>query len=48
MHKQGYKCAYTNSLNSSPPFCQFINKGVKINKKYKDVYVIYIYEEERR
>ena len=37
MRKQGYKDAYINFQNSSPPFCQFINKGVKKDKK--NVYV---------
>ena len=46
MHTQRYKHVYINSLNSSPHFSQFINKGPKKDKK--NVYAIYIHEEVRR
>ena len=47
MHKQRYKHAYINSQNSSPPFVNSSTKGRRqtINK---DVYAIYIHEEEGR
>ena len=47
MHKYNIKHAYINSLNSSPPFVNSSIKGWRQSNN-KDVYTIYIHEEERR
>ena len=46
MHTQEYKHAYINSKNSSPHFCQFINKGVKTNQTIK-IYMRYTFMKKR-
>ena len=46
MHKQRYKHACINSLNSSPPFYQFINKGGEDNQIIK-IYMRYTFMKRR-
>ena len=38
----GNKHVYINSSNTSPPFCQIINKGVKANQTIK-IYMRYTF-----
>ena len=46
MHKQENKHAYINSQNSSPSFCQIINKGAKTNQIIK-IYMQYTFMKRR-
>ena len=47
MHKYQYKHAYINSPNSSPLFCQFINKGAKEKQAIK-IYMRYTVKRRDR